>query len=121
MRKKRVYLAGPMSGIADYNWPAFHAATAVGREKGFDVVSPAEEDIEVGDVAPSPEGAPLDLDTLRAVVKRDLDVIQTCEAIALLPGWHKSTGAKAELAVAYWLRLEILDARTWEPFKLDNR
>jgi hypothetical protein len=30
MRKSRVYIAGPMTGLPDYNFPAFNAAAATG-------------------------------------------------------------------------------------------
>lgn len=33
------------------------------------------------------------------------------DAIALLPGWTNSTGAAAELALARWVKLRVLDAR----------
>ena len=40
--RNRVYLAGPMTGYPDYNYPAFHCAAEQYRAAGFDVVSPAE-------------------------------------------------------------------------------
>jgi len=30
----RVYVAGPMSGIPDFNFPAFHAAAMVAERQG---------------------------------------------------------------------------------------
>ena len=39
---KRVYVAGPMRGYVDYNYPAFDSACEVLREAGYDVVSPHE-------------------------------------------------------------------------------
>ena len=39
---KRIYLAGPMSGLPDFNYPAFHAAAAVLRAQGHYVENPAE-------------------------------------------------------------------------------
>ena len=38
----RVYIAGPMSGIENSNFPAFHAAAAELRALGHEVVNPAE-------------------------------------------------------------------------------
>ena len=38
----RIYLSGPMSGWPDLNFPAFHAAAALLRGQGFEVVNPAE-------------------------------------------------------------------------------
>lgn len=42
----RIYLAGPMRGYAEFNFPAFHAAAARLREQGHTVFNPAERDIE---------------------------------------------------------------------------
>lgn len=47
-RVGRVYLAGPMTGIADYNFPAFNAAAARLRAEGFDVVNPADHGVVDG-------------------------------------------------------------------------
>lgn len=38
----RLYLAGPMSGIKDFNAPLFHAEAKRLRDIGHDVVNPAE-------------------------------------------------------------------------------
>ena len=38
---KRIYVAGPMSGLPAFNFPAFHEAAADLRACGFDVVNPA--------------------------------------------------------------------------------
>lgn len=40
----RVYLAGPMRGVPHFNFPAFHAAAAELRARGYVVFSPAEAD-----------------------------------------------------------------------------
>ena len=38
----RIYVAGPMTGIQDLNFPAFHAQAAQLRADGHQVVNPAE-------------------------------------------------------------------------------
>jgi hypothetical protein len=90
---KRVYLSGPMSGIADNNFPAFHEWAARLRADGFDVVSPAEIQ-EAG--------------TWELCLRADLRELCTCEAIALMPGWENSKGANLELHVAHRLGMEVI-------------
>ena len=83
-----VFLAGPMSGYPDYNYPAFAAAAADLRGQGFDVLNPAEN--FDGDV--NREYA----EYLRASF---MQVLQA-DAVVMLPGWEKSKGASLEVAVA---------------------
>jgi hypothetical protein len=89
----RVYLSGPMTGIADNNFPAFHEWAARLRAEGYDVVSPAE----------LPEG-----DTWEKCLRHDMRELPTCDAIALMPGWERSKGAHLELHVAHRLGMEVM-------------
>lgn len=90
----RVYLAGPMTGLPDLNFPAFHAAARTLREHGLAVVNPAELN-------------PDQSASWTACMRRDLAELVTCDAIALLPGWHRSRGAKLERLVAGELGLWV--------------
>lgn len=112
---RRVYLAGPMRGIKDFNFPAFHAAAVELRAKGYEVFNPAEHDEEnhgkgfnlsaTGDLKDIAH-TPFDL---RETLEKDLSwIAQNATAIALLPGWEKSKGARAESALAYALGLETI-------------
>jgi len=116
---KRVYIAGPMRGIEHYNFPAFDKAAELARSLGFDPVSPADLDRDNGfDGMSITQDNWYDLPEsfdLRKTVQRDLAAMLTCDAIAMLPGFERSTGAGAELAVAQWMGLEVLDARTFKP------
>lgn len=118
----RVYIAGPMRGYAEFNFPAFDAARDLGLSLGWDVTSPADLDREAdGEKATTSEKPDWNgsVDT-RPYVIRDVAVLTAFtpgeDAIALLPGWQKSVGATAEVAVARWVGLKILDATTFEPF-----
>ncbi len=89
----RIYLSGPMTGIPDNNFPAFHEWAARLRADGFDVVSPAEIQ-EAG--------------TWELCLRADLRELATCDAIALMPGWEGSKGAHLELHVAHRLGMRVM-------------
>ena len=82
-----VYIAGPMSGIAEHNRPAFFSAQAVLRSLGGDVtvLNPA--------VLPAtlPDKSYMPICTA---------MIEASDVIYLLDGWELSAGAKAERAYA---------------------
>lgn len=103
-----MYIAGPMTGIPYFNFPAFDRARDVLEADGWIVTSPADLDRDHG-FDPSYLPAchnwrivPFDF-CLADAVRRDLNAIQQCDALALLPGWERSKGANAEKAVAEWL------------------
>jgi hypothetical protein len=113
----KIYLAGPMRGIPEFNFPAFHANAAKLRAQGHFVFSPAERDIEKTGVDISKGNATGDNAiaeaqygfSLREALKDDLEFICLhAEAIALMPGWENSKGANAERATAIALGLEIM-------------
>lgn len=102
----KLYLSGPMKGYPESNFPAFHAAAAALRAKGFEVVNPAEIDIGV---EPPEEGDSLEWRRFyEACLRSDIRALCDCEAIALMPGWERSNGAHLELHVAHRLGLEVL-------------
>lgn len=112
-RKPHVYIAGPMRGIKDFNFPAFDAARDKARELGWEPISPADLDRQSGvNETTEPQFKP---EQVRAFVERDSKALLSLhaeqgDAIALLPGWENSTGAVAEVFMAKWLGLRILYA-----------
>ena len=102
--KKRIYIAGPMRGKPRFNFDAFFAAEDDLLVKGWEVLNPARMDIEVGfnPDTDTPEGEFLD-----AAMRRDVEAILSADAIAMLPGWENSTGAKAEYHLAKWRHIPI--------------
>jgi hypothetical protein len=106
---KKIYLAGPMKGIPDYNYPAFAEAAQKLRDEGHEVFSPAEADIEKWG---SKEACHAHFDrdrlgALRIALGQDLAYITGhATAIAVLPGWENSKGVAAELATAKALGIE---------------
>jgi hypothetical protein len=104
------YIAGPMRGYENFNFPAFDAAAAVGRSLGYGIVSPAELDRDAGF---DPATKDVTEEDMRAIIARDVHAILTLKAsrgdgLALLDGWSESTGALAEIALAKWMGLKIV-------------
>lgn len=91
---KRVYVAGPMTGMPELNFPAFHAEANRLRNAGYEVANPAEINPDIGAKWQ---------DCMRA----DIEQLVRCDAIVLLPGWEKSRGATLEHHIAKQLDLEI--------------
>ena len=116
--KSAVYIAGPMRGIPEFNFPAFRAAAAKLRAEGHEVFNPAERDVErhgtdisKGNTAGCEEQAAKEHGfDLRTALGEDLAwICAKAEAIALLPGWRNSKGATAEHAVAVALGLAVIE------------
>lgn len=103
---KTYYLAGPMTGIPQFNFPAFIEAAARLRAQGHTIVSPAElDDQATFDAAmASPDGSPgsgsTNGETWGDFLARDVKLIaDKCQGVILLPGWAHSRGARLEAYV----------------------
>lgn len=94
----KLYLAGPMTGYPELNFPLFHAEAARLRSLGFEIVNPAEINAD-----PSAGW----LDCMRADIKQLVD----CDGIALLPRWSESRGATIEHNLVRGLGLRVFQAR----------
>lgn len=117
----RVYLAGPMTGIPQFNFPAFDAAEADLTARGYEVVPPADlHDPEVRAAALASETGNLaDLPrhlTWGQFLANDVRMIADdgIEGIVCLPGWDTSRGARLETYVA---RLCGLPVFAYSPFE----
>jgi len=123
---KRVYIAGPMRGVKDFNFPAFDTARDLANKNGWDPISPADIDRESG-VHENTDIAEVDTHkAARVFAQRDCNAIidllaEYGDAIAMLPGWTKSTGARAEFFLASWVGLQVLNAVTMEPFTVQEQ
>jgi hypothetical protein len=93
----RIYIAGPMTGIQELNFPAFHAEAARLRAAGHEAVNPAE-------INPD-QGA-----EWHTCMRGDIAQLVTCDAIHMLPGWETSRGATLEHHIATALGLTISHA-----------
>lgn len=91
---QRVYIAGPMTGYVDLNFPAFQAEAAALRSAGLEVINPAEINVN-----PS--------NGWSACMRADIAQLVTCDRIHLLPGWSTSRGASLEYQIGRALGLLV--------------
>jgi hypothetical protein len=103
------YIAGPMTGHRDYNFAAFYDAERRFTLHGLSTINPArhDEDMNWVTVERDPFGG-----ILRAhkrdegafdwatALDWDLQAIDQCRMVYVLPGWSKSRGATKEVAHA---------------------
>lgn len=94
------YIAGPMTGIPGFNYPAFNACAESLRSKGIEVRNPAEHFNGNTEL-------PYEV-YLRAAIRSLID----CDAMVLLPHWLQSRGARLEYTVARALGMRISE---WSP------
>jgi hypothetical protein len=101
MKRLSLYLSGPMTGLPDYNYPAFFAAADLLRHAGYIVLNPA--DIGLHPTWTWADYMRVGLETLT----------DQAEAVAVLPGWEHSRGARIEVRIAHRFRLPVHTAYTW--------
>lgn len=114
------YLAGPMTGIPQFNFPLFDAEAKRLRAEGYNILSPHEQDSPaVQKAAWASKDGKLDAngqiagETWGDILARDVKLVadSVC-GILVLPKWHTSRGARLETFVAHLTGKPILYADT---------
>lgn len=95
----RVYIAGPMSGYPEWNFPAFNRAEAEWVLAGWEVSNPAKN-----------FGGKTDL-PYETYLKTACLQVADADAVAVLEGWEASRGAVTEVHIAMTLSKPVYDAR----------
>lgn len=99
-----IYIAGPMTGYEQYNFPAFDEAAAKFKEQGYEVINPAKLCRDYVEIS----GITLEEVCPREVAMVDIQaIISGATHMYMLNGWEYSAGAKAEHALAQWLGIQI--------------
>jgi hypothetical protein len=101
---RTLYVAGPMTGYAANNYPAFNEATHELRKVGFEVVNPAE----FGANSPA---------SYVELLKRDLHALLECDGVAVIDKWWESVGARNEVQVAGLLKMPVRSLAEWVQIK----
>jgi hypothetical protein len=104
---RRYYIAGPMTGLPEYNYPAFKEAATRLRRRGMDVCSPHEiwdEDDEHRNERPWHE-----------YIREGITLLLSCTDIVMLPDWPRSQGAILEWEIARGLGMAVYryKAKRW--------
>jgi hypothetical protein len=95
----KVYISGPMTGYPEFNYPAFRAAEARLSSLGHEPLNPARH----------PEQA-----SWADYLRLDLVDVLAADAVAVLPGWECSRGARLEVHVAHALGMTVLPVERFE-------
>lgn len=112
---RTIYIAGPMTGLALFNFPAFDAADEHLTRLGCRVMNPAEITRrlwfkrygEVFDPSSSDPRIAAGGDIYEDFLREDVRTLAECDAVALLPGWENSKGVARELKVSDALGLPV--------------
>ncbi|WP_353187447.1 DUF4406 domain-containing protein [Pseudomonas sp.] len=96
-RANRLYLAGPMTGFEDFNFPALNKMAAELRAQGYVVENPAEHGV-------------VDDADWADYMAYDLTRLGLCGQVAVLPGWENSKGARLEVHIARELGMKVVNA-----------
>ena len=84
----KIYISGPITGKTDY-MERFEKAEKLLKSKGYSVVNPAKVNAQM------PEDT-----TYEEYMKMSFTMLDMCQYIYMLNGWHKSIGANRELGYA---------------------
>lgn len=101
-RKPVVFIAGPMTGYHNFNRSEFNTEAGILEERGFTVLNPAI----------LPDGL-----LHEQYLHITLAMLEQADAVFLLNGWEKSTGATREFDRACELGLLLL-CQDWESLPL---
>ena len=96
----RVFVSGPMTGLSDYNLPAFEKATAQLDEAGYIGVNPGSRGVIPGY-------------THAEYMRDSIRLLLDCDGVAVLEGWTKSRGAVLEVGIAEGIGIRVMHLEDW--------
>lgn len=96
----RIYIAGPMTGIEDHNYPAFREAARELKSAGYTVCDPSRHEVD-------------DPSDWHQWMRAGLEALSGCDGLATLEGWKGSLGASIEVAMAKWMNIGVNSVADW--------
>ena len=100
-----IYVAGPMTGYPEFNYPAFRDAAATLARLGHIVLNPVDSENH----NPTP-GTP---QSWQWYMRHAIRMVVGADGMALLDGWEKSKGARLEHSIATALGLDVRPLAAW--------
>ena len=116
--KQTIYIAGPMRGVPEFNFPLFNSVTLALRKAGHDVFNPAERDnerhgtdISAGNLEGCEAKAAADHGfNLREALREDTAwICDHATTIVMLPDSEFSKGATVEYCLAVALGIHVVE------------
>lgn len=99
-----VYISGPMTGIGDFNRPAFERARKHAERKGYSVIVPGDGEVynenELATLTVEPEHR-------QEWLRLDVESILLADKVWVLDGWEKSRGSTFEVLIALELGIPV--------------
>ena len=95
-----LYIAGPMTGLREFNYPEFHRVDALLRRAGHQTINPARHEVR-------PDW------TWADYMRHGIRDVTEAQGLALLDGWERSKGATLERDIADALALPVKPWRGW--------
>lgn len=114
MTVKVLYVAGPMTGYPEFNYPHFMDVEDKLLAQGFTVLNPARADEYHKSLMPNCEDCIVGRKhTWEWYMRQTIAMMLRADGVALLRGWQQSRGAKVEHGLAVTLGMPIASWQTW--------
>lgn len=108
-----LYIAGPMTGHHEFNYPAFRVAADALTRAGYTVAHTGSLAALSFLTATGTAPKPADAYPHTYYLRHALAMLLECDSVALLPGWEASRGARVEVDVAHALGMTCLPVDVW--------
>lgn len=106
------YLAGPMSGYPEFNFPAFRDAARELVDMGLRNLYHTASGVPPREAVAKP---------WEEYLRNALRVMLSCDAVVVLPGWRESKGARLEVYVALELGMPVVEYPDLRPVETATR
>lgn len=113
MERRAIYVAGPMAGLPEHNFPAFRRAALRLRNAGYPVISPHEVPLPCGCTGALQQCSIAEHDWSEFLRADLIVMLSDAGRVAVLPGWEHSRGATLEVHIAERLGISVKPLDEW--------